>query len=268
MPISPSAQWEEGLPAAARTLRNLIYDVDSASAPLWSGPQLDAAVFRYTEIFLPILAVHLSGCGNNRSTARPENQLAALKKATNEKLARDYRVMKVGTISRRELSNSEERKAFLSPSRALKKNCESFVLIPPLDVVFCWALRRLPPKEYERDCMRMFGRNLDTKNRLEYGSNAKSAVARLQWSCFSFCAIYGRVSSKSKMKRKRKKRVMGSDPKRPAGGRSIINIRRSMPSRPPLNAKSSSCTTSPGPTLTLKPRKNAEDIGISSFWRI
>lgn len=60
--------WEEGLVAAARKLRNLLRDVDSASQPLWTGPQLDAAIYRYTEIFLPMLAAHASVGNSNLET--------------------------------------------------------------------------------------------------------------------------------------------------------------------------------------------------------
>jgi len=56
--------WEEGLPLSARTLRNLLREVDSASVPLWTGPQLDAAIYRYTKIFLPMLEAHLGAAKN------------------------------------------------------------------------------------------------------------------------------------------------------------------------------------------------------------
>jgi len=62
---SSSDSWEDGLPKAARTLRNLLRDVDSACAPLWMGSQLDAARYRYTEIFLPMLAAHLGAADTN-----------------------------------------------------------------------------------------------------------------------------------------------------------------------------------------------------------
>lgn len=124
MPTSTSEPWEEGLPGAAGTLRNLLRNVDSASAPLWSGPQLDAAVFRYTEIFLPMLSVHLGGRGYIGET---EIRHSTIKTAANDILARDYSNAKNSTMYKRELSGTEERTRFLAPFHALNKNCASIV---------------------------------------------------------------------------------------------------------------------------------------------
>lgn len=189
MSVSPSEPWEEGLPSASRTLRYLLRGVDSASAPLWDGPQLDAAVFRYAEIFLPMLAAHL-GCGRDTTIGETTVRLAAIQKEANEKLACDYRIVKSGTMYKDGLSDDKEREAFLAAFLALGDDCSSAVPIPPLDVAFCWALHRLSPKDYEGDCMRLFGRKLETTNGLEYvnvgnAGDARSIVARLQFSCFS-----------------------------------------------------------------------------------
>jgi len=180
--------WEEGLPAAARTLRNLLRDVDSASVPLWTGPQLDAAIFRYTEIFLPMLAIHL---GSGDYTRETEVKLSAIKNTANEKLHNDYHKVKNGSMYKYDLADDElNREEFIAPFTALEFDCTRVAPIPPLDVAFCWALHRLSPKDYEADCMRLYGRKLETKSELEYVnvSNAgdpKSIVARLQWFCFS-----------------------------------------------------------------------------------
>ncbi len=51
-------KWEQSLATAARKLRNLLHDVDSASTPIWQGAALDAAIHRYVKIFLPMWAAH------------------------------------------------------------------------------------------------------------------------------------------------------------------------------------------------------------------
>jgi len=204
MSLSPSQPWEEGLTAAARTLRNLLRDVDSASAPLWTGPQLDAAVFRYTEIFMPMLAVHLEVGGGTRET---ENRLAAIKKAANEKLHHENRVVKNGSMYKKKLSDDGEREEFLAPFLALGDDCARAAPIPPLDVAFCWALHRLSPRDYEEDCIRLFGKPLETSIGLEYvnagnAGDPRSVVARLQWSCFSH-AVRVLESGKFPLRKKR-----------------------------------------------------------------
>lgn len=55
---------ETALTSAARTLHKLLRDVDAASEPVWNNPALDVAIYRYTEIFLPMLAAFH---GRNRS---------------------------------------------------------------------------------------------------------------------------------------------------------------------------------------------------------
>lgn len=175
-----SGPWEKGLANAARTLRNLLRDVDSASEPLWEGPQLDAAIFRYTEIFLPMLAAHLGSC---------DERVREISIAANTKRMFEYFAVRGGSMYQTVLTEESEKDEFLAPFKALP-SVTSVAPIPPLDVAFCWALHRLSSMDYERDCKRLFGMKLETPNGLEYVNvqnceDERSIIARFQWSCFA-----------------------------------------------------------------------------------
>lgn len=184
---SPTEPWERGLPRAAETLRNLLRDADSASSPLWAGPQLEAAVYRYTEIFLPMLAAHLGAAQTNARIDR-------LLQCADSKYRKYYRLVNNGEMYRFRLSKREDKEKYLKPFEHLYEGIACVAPIPPLDVAFCWALHRLSTKDYENDCIRMFGMRLEAKNGLDYvnaensGDDA-SIVARFQWSCFSRALI-------------------------------------------------------------------------------
>ncbi len=173
-------QWKESLASAARKLHYLLRDVDSASAPLWSGRALDAAIHRYVEIFLPMLAAHAA-----RSEARDLSVVA------NRKLDASLLEVLSGDMYLKEMNDDEQRE-YIRPFMALGKgkNVVAVPPIPPLDVAFCWALHRLSPMDYAADCRKLFGAPLPTENGLDYISvhNAdeeRALIARLQWYCFA-----------------------------------------------------------------------------------
>lgn len=183
-----SEAWEVGLPSAASTLRNLLHDADAASAPLWGGPQLGAAIFRYTEVFLPMLAVHRTGgeYNANKKNKSIKARIRALHKAANKKLLRIHSEVEI----REQYERKEEIDSYISPFLALGTDVASIAPIPPLDVAFCWALHRLSPSDYAQDCERLYGMKLDPINRLEYANldnngDTRMLIASLQWACFA-----------------------------------------------------------------------------------
>ncbi len=176
-------QWGKSLAADARKLRNFLYDVDSTSTSLWRGPALDAAIHRYVEIFLPMLAAHAGLPSTQRMT-----------KEANRKLNTAYERALVGYIYQHELPH-DERRSYTKPFRklGLGQNVVAVAPIPPLDVAFCWALHRLSPLDYIADCKQLFGAPLPTDSGLDYicAQNAgeeRALIARLQWFCFAKAA--------------------------------------------------------------------------------
>ncbi len=173
-------RWDAGLPDAAFKLRTLLRDVDSASAPLWSGRQLDSAIYRYVEIFLPMLAASAGVPG-----------VSGLVDAANKELSTLHKVVRRGELYNIQF-NSAERDQYLAPYTVLGKGADVIAVppIPPLDVAFCWALHRLSPLDYVADCTQLFGAPLPAVNGLDYISvqNAgeeRAVTARLQWFCFA-----------------------------------------------------------------------------------
>ncbi len=167
----------------ARKLYTLLYDVDSASTPLWGGAALDAAIHLHVEIFLPMLAAHAKRSAMKQLTG-----------VANQKLNTSYQRVLSGAMYQHEMTNSEQR-SYTRPFRKLEngKNVVAMPPIPPLDVAFCWALHSLSPLDYIADCCRMFGAPLPTTNGLDYitAENAgeeRAIIARLQWCCFARAA--------------------------------------------------------------------------------
>ena len=176
-------KWEQSLAAAARKLRTLLLDVDSASTPLWRGQALDTAIHRYVKIFLPMLAAHARLPSMRRMTEE-----------ANKKLNTSYARVLSGYMYKHELS-PDERESYMKPYEDLGsgKDVVAVAPIPPLDVAFCWALHRLSPLDYIADCRKLFGAPLPTENGLDYISaqsagEERSVVARLQWCSFAQAA--------------------------------------------------------------------------------
>ncbi len=198
--------WDAPLPAAAAAakLRALLHDVDSCSTPLWTGRPLRIAMFRYTEIFLPMLAAYLHRVEAIKLTGAALERSDALVNSAARKLKGTLKRVEGDPIYKKCIIEEEDRQQYIAPFLPLGRNTTPHAVypIPPLDVAFCWALHRLSPLDYERDCIAMFGVWLpgggsampgQTANGLDYVSvdNAnelKSLTARLQWSCFS-CAV-------------------------------------------------------------------------------
>lgn len=109
--------------------------------PLWLGPQLDSAIFRYTEIFLPLLAVHLGA-----SKQSNQAHLNTMHLKGQENLLKDCSQVLKGSMYKELLETEEEKESFIAP--VLKfLNISHAAPIPSLDVAFCWALHRLSLKD-------------------------------------------------------------------------------------------------------------------------
>ncbi len=111
--------WDTPLPAAAAKLRALLRDVDSCSTPLWTGRPLRIAMFRYTEIFLPMLAAYLHRAGAIKLTgAELERSVAVVNCATNY-LKTAYEGAKSDAIYKETIVQDEEKQQYKAPFRPL-----------------------------------------------------------------------------------------------------------------------------------------------------
>lgn len=196
-----SKGWDEPLAAAAAQLRTLLREVDACSVPLWTGPALQVAIFRYAEIFLPMYAVHLHAKGaitlRDEPLKRAERRLAYAKK----KLGGAHDAAEEDEIYKDMMDDGDEKKEYWAAFTALGKMSapEAACPLPPLDVAFVWALHRLSPNDYRRDCISAYGTQLpaggdgspsSSPSGLDYvnasnATEAASVVARLQWNCFA-----------------------------------------------------------------------------------
>lgn len=190
--------WEVGLTDAARKLRNLLRDVDSSSAPIWTGAQLQSAIYRYVEIFLPMLAAHLKSKGRIDLNGFVNKKISKIVELASTELMLLYKTAKeCQIIEDNPTENSEEKcrlTAFISSGEA-----HAMLPLPPLDVAFCWVLHRLSPLAYNRDCVALFGTCLPAGGNenqdvplsgLDFVSarnvdEPKSILARVQWACFA-----------------------------------------------------------------------------------
>jgi len=173
---------ESALTSAARTLHTLLRDVDSASEPVWNNPALDVAIYRYTEIFLPMLAAF-----HGRKRAK---KVVEITKTAKSSLSSGRAVALNKKIFKDEMDTSEQQQ-YVAPYDALHgENLTKVFPIPPLDVAFIWAIHRLNPAHYRTHCIRTFGGTQALAGNLEYGTvanarEAKVVTARLQWVVFA-----------------------------------------------------------------------------------
>jgi Glycine-rich domain-containing protein-like len=176
---------------------------------------LRTAVFRYTQIFLPMYAAHL--CHTNQITlSGPQHARAqalletaqAVFLAKKVQSTKQFRIMFGSSIlynngewtSRDSKAPAELVQRFTRPFRAGLDGIGRACPIPPLDVAFCWLLHRLSPTAYEADCQRMFGAPLPAGDVARAGPQAlrhawvgnadhdECVAARLQWACFAAAA--------------------------------------------------------------------------------
>lgn len=188
--------WALVLPTAARQLHNLLRDADAASEPLWQGNSLKAAVLRYETVFLPLLAAHLWKTGAIKLNEQAQLQIYDLLAHARLRLKKLY--MRAKRDEHLVKHNGQYWEPFLALNASTTAaSCAPHLVqpVPPIDVALCWALHRLSPRDYESDCVAMFGTTLPAADGrgLEYvsasgASEPPATVARLQWECFARAA--------------------------------------------------------------------------------
>lgn len=209
---SSQDEWSAKITRATIQLRGLLFDVDSASAPVWSGPQLTTAIYRYTEIFLPMLAAHsLYRFENDQAQSTRPRLLETVRGVTQDAtsiLQARIKEESNGSLGNPSSDDSDAADAAATATTvAAGKQVLAFLEnntvysqapapMPPLDVAFCWALHRLNPTAYKADCERLFGTVLlagsddgETTGlsyvTVENQHSARSTIARMQWDAFA-----------------------------------------------------------------------------------
>lgn len=196
----PLPPWAAGLPEAAAALRTLLLRIDGTSGSIWTGTGLEAALFRYQHVFLPMYAAHLAATGVISLAGAPAAAADALVAAATD-AARSTLHTALRTVAERGRRLSAEERA---PWTALSPESGGVAVvppIPPLDVAFVWALARLDTAAYEADCVATYGvalpvgasETLASASATAHGwvGNATTApvvTARLQWVVFATAA--------------------------------------------------------------------------------
>jgi Glycine-rich domain-containing protein-like len=190
-----NGEWSSELFSSAKALRELLQHVDSTSEPLWLDAPLHAAVYRYTTVFLPMLAAHLVATA---AVSLPHAQREASHVLSSAATARCRVLLKRAKADMTTNSAMKRDEAAVRrPFDALAGSGMTATRpIPPVDVAFVWLLHRLAPAAYAADCKRMFGVVLPAGDlgkatpvalhHVHAGNAAEndSVVARLQWACF------------------------------------------------------------------------------------
>lgn len=204
-----SAGWENNLANDARKFRNLLHDVDQCSEALWFDHNyaLSGARYRYTDIFLPIYAAHLDNVGAIKLEGNVKKRFGQIIQLAKKNLGAAH-INAAKYAQDWGVSDGQQLALFMAPFKRIPKGASPAQIqpIPPIDVAFLWVIHRLDPKQYEKDCIEMFGCPLPVINGgISYVSASNdtemdSLVSRLQWTCFA-----------QAIARTRKKSIFASD---------------------------------------------------------